>query len=206
MSVNTLLHSENNKMTRLVYGWGRNDADYTVTTSDGDKKRHWCPIYRCWMGMIQRCYCSKYQTRKPTYIGCQVDERWRRFMAFRTWYLKQAPKSDEQLDKDFFGDGKLYSPETCCFVPRLLNMLFCDAGTIRGEWPQGVHYHKETGKYRAQIWCKNKKVHIGLFDTPGEAHVAYLEAKATYVEELLIEFPQTLRLQTAIRQKMAVLS
>ena len=156
--------------------------------------------------MINRCHCPKFQARQPTYVGCSVDERWWSFMAFRAWYLEQAPKPGEQLDKDFLGDGKLYSPETCCFVSRQLNMLFCDAGAIRGKYPQGVSYHKSARKFQAQIWCRSKKIHLGLYDTPKEAHAAYLEAKAANVEELLIEFPQPPRLVTAIRQKMSNLA
>lgn len=103
---------------RLVCGWGINDADYVVESIDEDGKRHTCPIYRCWVHMIQRCHSPKIQSRQRTYIGCWIDERWKYFMAFRAWYLEQNPKPDEELDKDYLGDGKLYSPDTCCFVPQ----------------------------------------------------------------------------------------
>lgn len=39
---------------------------------------------------------------------------------------------------------------------------------------KGVHLHKQTGKWRAQIRV-GRKIHIGLFDTPREAHQAYME-------------------------------
>jgi len=187
---------------KLVYGWGINDADYIVCPRGEDEKQHWCLIYQCWMSMIQRCRCPKYQVRYQTYVGCWVDERWRSFMAFRSWYLEQNPKPGEQLDKDFLGDGKLYSPETCCFVSRLFNSLFNDCGAVRGEWPQGVYYDKQKGKFRARIRIKGKLINLGYFDTPEEASEVYLEAKGVYVEELLAEFPQPPRLAAAIRQKM----
>jgi len=187
---------------RLVCGWGINDADYPVALRDGDGKQNMCPIYRCWKHMIERCYSS---IQYPTYIGCRVDERWKYFMAFRAWYLEQAPKSGDQLDKDFLGDGKLYSPETCCFVPRWLNTLFIDCGLARGEWPQGVSYHKSSGKYRSIIRRSGKYIHLGYFDTPEEASEVYLKAKAAYVEELLIEFPQLPRIAAGVRRKMTEL-
>jgi hypothetical protein len=41
---------------------------------------------------------------------------------------------------------------------------------------RGVHYHPGARRYRAQI-CKNNKVlHLGYYDTPEEAHAAYLKA------------------------------
>jgi len=46
---------------------------------------------------------------------------------------------------------------------------------------------------------------LDILTPPEEASVAYLRAKATYVEELLIEFPQPSRLMAAVRCKMAKL-
>lgn len=44
---------------------------------------------------------------------------------------------------------------------------------------RGVHYHPGARRYRAQI-CKNNKIHhLGYFDTPEEAHEAYLKAAHT---------------------------
>jgi len=191
---------------KLILGWGINDADYPVySPRDEDGKRDVCPIYQCWRDMIKRCHCPKSQARCKTYVDCWVDERWCRFMVFRAWYLGQAPKSSDHLDKDFLGDGKLYSSETCCFMPQWLNNLFIDHVGERGSWPQGVCYHKQNGKYIAQITIKGKVVYIGSFDTPQEASEFYLEAKAAYVEELLAEFPQPPRLEAAVRRKMTEL-
>jgi len=178
---------------RLVYDWGVNDADYVVRR---------CPIYHCWKNMIKRCRCPKAQMKRPTYIGCKVDEQWKYFMVFQAWYLNQNPKLGEQLDKDFLGDGKLYSPETCCFIPRWLNNLFTDSAANRGKNPQGVHFNKRDRKYQANIHIRGRLKFLGYFDTPEEASVAYLEAKAAYVEGLLIEFPQPPRLEASIRCKM----
>lgn len=42
----------------------------------------------------------------------------------------------------------------------------------------GVTWYKKSGKWRAQIKSNGKKIHIGLFDCPAEAHKAYLNKKA----------------------------
>jgi len=123
-------------------------------------------------------------------------------MAFRAWYLEQAPELGEQLDKDFLGDGKLYSPETCCFVPGWLNSLFNDHRTKRGPWQQGVSYDKAVGKYVATISRKGKNINLGRFKTPTEASAAYLKAKEAYVEDLLAEFPQPPRIVAGARRLM----
>lgn len=41
----------------------------------------------------------------------------------------------------------------------------------------GVSFHSQTGKFRARIQVGGKQKHIGLFDTPEEAHAAYITAK-----------------------------
>lgn len=41
---------------------------------------------------------------------------------------------------------------------------------------KGVHLCRCTGRYRAQIKKDYKKVHLGRFDTPEEAHAAYSKA------------------------------
>lgn len=41
----------------------------------------------------------------------------------------------------------------------------------------GVSYHKQTGRYNAQIWAGGRNRSLGLFDTAEEAHVAYIDAK-----------------------------
>ena len=42
----------------------------------------------------------------------------------------------------------------------------------------GVCWHSQNRKWRAQIQAEGKKVQLGYFDTPEEAHAAYLKAKA----------------------------
>lgn len=77
-----------------------------------------------WKGMLERCYCEKWHIKKPSYIGCSVDERWHNFQVFAEWF-EQNYKDGFELDKDIlFKGNKVYSPETCCFVPSEINILF----------------------------------------------------------------------------------
>lgn len=41
----------------------------------------------------------------------------------------------------------------------------------------GASLHKATGRYIAQISKGGKKIHLGTFDTPDQAHSAYIEEK-----------------------------
>ena len=82
--------------------------------------------YRLWNGMINRCYNEKSLMKYPSYAKCSVDERWKYLSAFKEWCNNQIGFEQEgwTLDKDILIKGnKVYSPETCCFVPAEINTL-----------------------------------------------------------------------------------
>lgn len=41
---------------------------------------------------------------------------------------------------------------------------------------KGVHFHKGTSRWCAQIMHEGKKIYLGLFDRPEDAHAAYCKA------------------------------
>lgn len=181
---------------KLVFGIGINDANYAVyPTIDG--KQVMCPFYQTWMNMLIRCYSSKCHKKYPTYADCEVCEEWKTFSNFRRWMVAQDWEG-KQLDKDLLGD-KLYSPETCAFVPGWLNSLFTDRGRARGPYPIGVS--KLKNRFRANLTVNGKQKHLGYFDTPGEAHSAYLEAKRGHVHELMANYPDQ-RVKQAVLEKV----
>lgn len=105
-------------------GEGVNDADYNVTKfvfgPDGKRIREWvCPFYEKWMNLMRRA--AKGGCRK---IGCysnaEICEEWKTFSNFKAWMEKKDWEGNV-LDKDLKGDGKLYSPDTCMFIPNELN-------------------------------------------------------------------------------------
>jgi len=129
--------------------------------------------YITWQALLKRCYSSDCHIKQPTYKGVTVYDNWHNFQVFGDWYDKQYKEEDWQLDKDLLSRGKkIYSPETCVFIPRELNMfLGRDKGS--GEYPAGV---KRIGsRYRSQIQCSlsGRKLHLGMFDTIAEADLAY---------------------------------
>lgn len=82
------------------------------------------PQYVKWLSMFCRCYNDKYQTKEPSYIGCSVSEEFHNFQNFAAWYDRKIYESRHplELDKDLFIEGnKIYSPSTCCFIPKEIN-------------------------------------------------------------------------------------
>ena len=106
------------------------------------------PDYQLWCGMLERCYSESYQSRKPTYKGCSVSEYFKHYSNFKEWCHQQigfntldSSGRKFTLDKDILVKGnKLYSEDTCCFVPQEVNALLTTSKSKRGEHPIGVHY------------------------------------------------------------------
>lgn len=169
---------------RLVYGFGVNDAAYSVSPEIGGAQVK-DPCYVDWKSALERCYSKKYHLKKPTYICVSMCDEWLSFSSFRAWWLENYVE-DCEIDKDIIGNGKVYSPDGCLFVPAWLNTFTLDARASRGEWPIGVCFDKESGKFMAQccnpITRKNKK--IGRFKSPLEAHAAWRARKLEIAGDL----------------------
>lgn len=78
--------------------------------------------YSKWYPMIRRCYTNDSGTE--SYDEVEVCNEWLNFQNFAYWYYSKQDNNriDYHLDKDLLGNGKLYSPETCCLIPSKLNI------------------------------------------------------------------------------------
>ena len=143
------------------------------------------PAHNLWLRMLGRCYCKKSLVENPSYLDVDVCEEWHNFQVFAEWANNQpnAFKEGFQLDKDLTIKGsKIYSPETCSFVPREINSITMTRKGDRGELPIGVCL--QHGKYKTKISKFNSVVDLGLYDTPLEAFLVYKEAKESHIKAL----------------------
>lgn len=147
-------------------------------------------IYNRWLHILKRCYDDKTLKRKPTYIGCTVDERWYNFQVFAEWFEENWEShmdSSWEIDKDWlFKGNKIYSPETCCFVPKEINTIITKRGANRGDLPIGVI--KKINRYQALISINGEPKNLGSFLTIQEAFNAYKFAKETQIKELAYKY------------------
>lgn len=138
-------------------------------------------VFSTWYNMLQRCYSEEYHKKKPTYIGCETSKDFYNFQNFGAWdnenyYTIEGEKMC--LDKDILVKrNKIYSPETCIFVPNTINVLFTKRDNARGESVIGTHPHR--GKYVAECHIinpetgKSKKEYLGIYDTQEKAFKVY---------------------------------
>lgn len=84
-----------------------------------------------WYNMLTRCYSEIYHQNTPTYITCEVCDRWLNFQLF----CEDLPKLENYdkwlldsfnwvLDKDTkVKENKIYSPDTCKFITNSENTI-----------------------------------------------------------------------------------
>ena len=167
------------KKNKLIQGVGINDADYFVYKKENGELVWQCPYYRTWTRMLDRAYSDKCKQRQPTYRDVTVCEEWHSFMNFRSWMMQQDWEGKE-LDKDILFQGnKVYSPDTCVFVDKVVNSFLTDRAASRGEWPIGVIWNEQNQKFKS--CCSNpftkKSDYLGYFHCPHQAHLAWKKRK-----------------------------
>lgn len=158
-----------------VCGIGLYDLDCTL---DEDTRK----IYYIWRAMLKRCYNEK-QNKDLTYKDCTVCDEWLRFSNYLKWYNDNCIEG-WCLDKDILIQGnKVYSPETCCFVPNEINCMFNRHQNGRGKSNVcGVQFYNN--KYHAILSMFGKNVNVGTFATLQEAFNAYKTNKEKYIQDM----------------------
>ena len=174
-----------NPLQRNIYGRGYIGVGKYSST---ENRR----TYIMWLNMMGRSYDERVHVNQPTYKESEVCEEWWDFQNFAEWCNREkgfdsydANGRVFQLDKDILLKGnKVYSPETCCFVPMDINFLFTNRVNFRGNEPLGVNFSKRFGKFKAYVNIKGKRKTLGTFSTSEEAFQAYKKAKEAYIKEV----------------------
>jgi hypothetical protein len=138
----------------------------------------------------------------PTYVGCSASENFKDYQFFAKWCNMQKGFNlrDEngkvwQLDKDLLVPGnKVYSEDTCVFLPPKLNYILLDCGKARGILPVGVYFEKRSGsgKFKAQISENGKRINLGRYNTAEDAFDVYRSAKIEYVKRIAEQYKDDL--------------
>ena len=112
-----------------TYGVGYIGEEYYGRTKEDIR------CYKTWQSMLERCYSEKHLKKRPTYKDCYVCDEWLCYSNFKKWYDNNYYEiKDERmcLDKDILIKGnKVYSPNTCVFVPNKINMLVLQNKNVR---------------------------------------------------------------------------
>lgn len=189
--------------SRIVCGVGINDVDYETQRFklEGDRRVCvWrCPYYEKWYQMLRRCYSKNRETKFPNYKGCTVHEDWFLFSNFKGW-MEQQEWEGRHLDKDFLvEDNKIYSENTCIFLPQNLNKFITTCKASRGLYPIGVSYRNKSHTMQNErkrcfiARCHNqtgKSLILGCYYTEVSAHEAFLKKKLQICNNYIESFKE----------------
>ena len=167
------------------YGKGYLGEGKYKVSENGKLKRE----FNIWYNMLIRCYDPKYHEKESTYKGCSVEEFLLNFQHMGEWiknnYYK-VPGEQMCLDKDILCKGnKIYSRDTCIFVPERINLLFTKRDNSRGDNPIGMSQNS-AGNYQAR--CNDgygKLIPLGVYSTKKEAFQVYKEYKEKVIKEVI---------------------
>ena len=169
-----------------VYGVGIVGTKYPISEVSVHTKE-----YELWKSMLKRCYSDAYKKKNPTYIDCEVSDKFKNYEYFYEWCHSQVGFGVDgngnpfQLDKDLLVKGnKVYSEYSCIFLPNEINLLLTKCTASRGNHLIGVYYHKRGKVFKAQVnKNKGKQEKLGSFNTELEAFNAYKIAKESFIKE-----------------------
>ena len=131
--------------------------------------------YSLWTNIVQR-------HKSLGYHDVKVCEEWRESWVFLQWYARNYVEGYE-LDKDLKVPGnRLYSPDTCLFIPRTLNRKLVNLGK------SGVYLHAMG--WRAQgLKLSGKRGVIKQSQVYEDCLEAYRENKNRFMDQLAVEYP-----------------
>lgn len=177
------------KGSKLVRGIGINDADYDVFKRLPEGKTWVCPYYRDWANMLTRCSKKRYSYVYDTnyhkcYIGVTCCDEWIYFSKFKEWaVVNKKPKCS--LDKDLLGDGTIYSPNTCFYIPAKINSCFSNINKVLDGEIKGFTVNQ--GKIIMQLQY-DKESYNKTCESIEEAYNLYLKTKVIKLTEITRKF------------------
>lgn len=127
------------------------------------------PAYISWLHILERCYNEPQKHKHPAYYGiATVCDEWLNYQNYAKWHYENYYSIDGErihIDKDILIKGnKVYSPETCIFVPQRINMIFMSKQkSVDSDLPNAI-YRCKTG-----FKCSYNGKSLGVFKSLEEA-------------------------------------
>jgi len=176
-----------------IQGIGSNKGDYPTKVGN-----HFMKEYQLWVDMLKRCNPT-YHSKVLSYVGNTCSENFKSYTFFYEWCQQQKGFGGREshslrgswcLDKDLLTKGnKLYSEDTCVFIPQSVNKLIAKHERQRGDYPIGVNWKKSNNCFIAQ--CNGRDVgrkHLGCFQTQEDAFLAYKTFKEALIKQVANEY------------------
>lgn len=125
-----------------------------------------------------------------SYADVGFYEPWLLFSNFKMWFDENYVEG-YVLDKDLLSSGKskrMYSPDTCCFIPKALNNILQTEKKSRQIEGMKRFYNKSHGRFEPKMCINGKTVGLGWCDTEEEAIEVYKNEKKKLIDKVAKEY------------------
>ena len=129
--------------------------------------------------MKQRCYYVN-GARYKDYggRGIKICDEWKSsFENFKTWALNNG--YDDSLTIERIDNDKDYCPENCKWASYQIQSSNQRIRKDNSSGYRGVHFNSRSLKWVSRVQCNRKRINLGYYDTPEEAH----EARINFLRE-----------------------
>lgn len=148
--------------------------------------------YEYWHSMLNRCYGKR--SYYNSYKEITVCDEWLCYANFKKWFDKNYYKVKNErmeIDKDIIlKNNKIYSPNTCIFVPQKINNLFISINKKKAIYKNKsntYYYYKRDRK-------RQKNILVNNFKTYEEAYKDYKKQKEINIKKTINEYKNLLPL------------
>lgn len=174
-----LIEDDNGVIGMVSNNNHENSRVLDVATADASRTKN-KKAYDVWYDMIFRCYSPIALVSHPTYADCAVCDEWLTLSNFISWHDDNYVDG-YSIDKDIIKVGnKIYSPEYCCYVPKIVNSITTRTNMSIDKSLTGASFNSARGMW--QSGCRNpitkKNEYLGLFKSERLAHKAWAKRKS----------------------------
>lgn len=159
-----------------------------------------------WENIRNRCEYLPFkdEVRFGKYAESDSCLEWKDFQNFAEWFeqikLSGYYREGWQLDKDLlYKNNKVYSPETCVFLPEEVNKALNVRSRGRGELPLGMSYVSSNTKAKTHIsvefTCKYKEFTVRVklpCEEVEKGFLIYKKAREDYIDFLAEKYKEDL--------------
>lgn len=158
-----------NRMVQKLYGRGHTEHSLPANAVVDIEGCSQTKCYKVWHNLFRRC------GHLHNYIDCKVADEWLTFSNFKKFWDDNYHEGF-QIDKDLLsnGKGRIYGPDTCCFLPVQLNTML-----RRGKFVFSY------GNRHYVNCCNN---YLGSFDSYEQAFSAYKLFKESFIKQRAKEY------------------
>lgn len=186
-----LMNTVVNPYSRSVYNRGfRGVGPHRSVLPSGKQN----PLYTKWAAMLKRCYSDVCRRDYVAYTDVEVCNAWLNFQVFADWCITDGKYViGHDLDKDLLsGSSKVYSPDTCCFIPSEINAaLIVPFKPISKHEPRGIT-KAPSGRYKVTTVNNGISTHRGTYDNLDDAVVIYKKYTKEKISDLAKKYRKQL--------------